>query len=359
MKIIHCADLHLDSAMERHLSREQAALRREELLATFFRLVEYAKDHQVALILIAGDMFDGSAGVHRRIRQRVLDQIRYAPEIEFLYLRGNHDKDLLWDESEELPRNLKYFGCQWTSYTYGHVTVTGSEISGPASPDHFRRLHTDPHDCNIVMLHGQAQTGSGGDCSIPLSLLAGKGIDYLALGHIHTYQTFRLDERGICCYSGCLEGRGFDECGPKGFVLLEVSRERLTHRFIPFARRTLHEISISVNGSFSEEELLERAEERLAPLPAQDMVRLVFTGEIEAELSLDLPYLTRRLEHGFYFIKLVDQTTPLIRYQDYERELSLRGEFVRLLLQEPLSPAEREEIISLGLRALAGKEIDI
>ena len=35
MKIIHCADLHLDSNMESNLSREQAMLRREELLETY------------------------------------------------------------------------------------------------------------------------------------------------------------------------------------------------------------------------------------------------------------------------------------------------------------------------------------
>ena len=43
LKIIHCADLHLDSGMETRLSPDQAALRRSELLASFLRLVEYAR----------------------------------------------------------------------------------------------------------------------------------------------------------------------------------------------------------------------------------------------------------------------------------------------------------------------------
>ena len=54
-----------------------------------------------------------------------------------------------------------------------------------------------------------------------------KNIDYLALGHIHKYKQAELDQRGVYCYSGCLEGRGFDECGEKGFVLLDIDEESL------------------------------------------------------------------------------------------------------------------------------------
>ena len=52
--------------------------------------------------------------------------------------------------------------------------------------------------------------------------LKNKNIDYLALGHIHGYKEAPLDGRGKYCYPGCLEGRGFDECGKKGFVLLNI-----------------------------------------------------------------------------------------------------------------------------------------
>jgi fucose 4-O-acetylase-like acetyltransferase len=80
------------------------------------------------------------------------------------------------------------------------------------------------------MLHGQETAGrfvknkKSADYagSVSLSALRGRGIDYLALGHIHAYKKAPLDSRGIYCYPGCLEGRGFDECGRKGFVLLVV-----------------------------------------------------------------------------------------------------------------------------------------
>ena len=58
MKIIHCADLHLDSNMTSNLSREQAKQRKAELLATFERMIAYAKDNFVKAVIIAGDLYD-------------------------------------------------------------------------------------------------------------------------------------------------------------------------------------------------------------------------------------------------------------------------------------------------------------
>ena len=52
MKIIHCADLHLDSKMESNLDREAAGMRRDELLDTFERMVAYAAEQNVRVILI-------------------------------------------------------------------------------------------------------------------------------------------------------------------------------------------------------------------------------------------------------------------------------------------------------------------
>ena len=58
MKIIHCADLHLDSKMTANLDKDKARERKAELLRTFERMITYASQNQVEAILIAGDMFD-------------------------------------------------------------------------------------------------------------------------------------------------------------------------------------------------------------------------------------------------------------------------------------------------------------
>ena len=75
MKIIHCADLHLDSKMETNLSAVQAAERKREILNTFERMVEYADAHGVTAIIIAGDLFD-TARVTNLTKTRVLNTIK-------------------------------------------------------------------------------------------------------------------------------------------------------------------------------------------------------------------------------------------------------------------------------------------
>ena len=60
MKIIHCADVHLDSKMLKHLTKEQAKERKNEILNTFGQMVKYASKNDVSAIIIAGDLFDTS-----------------------------------------------------------------------------------------------------------------------------------------------------------------------------------------------------------------------------------------------------------------------------------------------------------
>lgn len=87
MKIIHCADLHLDSQMTANLTKEQARERKREIIRTFTRMVEYAEKTGVRLIMISGDLFD-TRNVSALARNTVRDMICTHPQIDFLYLRG-------------------------------------------------------------------------------------------------------------------------------------------------------------------------------------------------------------------------------------------------------------------------------
>ena len=56
MKIIHCGDLHLDSKMESVLPKEKAKERKNEILMTFLKMIEYAIKNARPrdIILLAG-----------------------------------------------------------------------------------------------------------------------------------------------------------------------------------------------------------------------------------------------------------------------------------------------------------------
>ena len=75
MKLIHCADIHLDSPMLTHMSAAQASMRNAQIIDSFLRLTDYAAANGVRAVIIAGDLFDGE-----RVRGRTVDEILAAME---------------------------------------------------------------------------------------------------------------------------------------------------------------------------------------------------------------------------------------------------------------------------------------
>ena len=149
MKMIHCADLHLDSKLNANLSKEKARERRTELLDTFSRLVRYASENEVKAVLIAGDLFDKKT-VSATARNTVYGMIRSNPDICFYYLKGNHDDNAFF----EAPENLKLFGSGWTFYRMDEdgagIVIAGVELDDDNSRDVQDSLVLSPKDINIV-----------------------------------------------------------------------------------------------------------------------------------------------------------------------------------------------------------------
>lgn len=359
MRIIHCADLHLDSRMETNLTQEMAAKRRLEILNTFEKMVDYAVETGVRVIIIAGDLFDTSAELKKRIKTRVLDIVKSAPDIDFLYLKGNHDEGINLENSNGLPDNLKRFGNVWTEYIYEDICITGIEPEGETG-DIYSSLSLKEENTNIVVLHGQeSKYGNKNDAQIiNIRALTNRYIDYLALGHIHEYKYTKLDNRGYYCYSGCLDGRGFDECGQKGYVVLEIEDGIIHHEFKPASSRVYHEVNADIGNCLNETEIIKVIDENLEGIPEKDLVKLVLCGEISEDMDIDINYIENRLSGRFYFLKVKDETRLRINYSDYKNDISLKGEFIRKVNALNIPEEDKEKIIITGIRALMGREIE-
>lgn len=361
MRIIHCADLHLDSKMESNLDRDQALLRRSELIETYERMVDYAEANQVRAILISGDLFD-KPHIRKEVKKRVVEQIVSHPEIDFYYLKGNHDRtDFMEEGIDEIPSNFHMFNSEgWTSYTCEDVVITGMELNSTNVSTFAQRLVLDSAATNIVMLHGQQSDYDGKDGAeiVNTTTLKGKFIDYLALGHVHKYIYEQLDERGVFCYPGCLEGRGFDETGDKGFALLEINDGKIESEFIPFAKRRLHEIEVNVKAEMDLQGAINKAKRLLDDVDPQDMIKFVITGERELDDELDIIRFVRAFENKYFFVKCYDRTKTMVDYDSFLYDKSLKGEFVRLVQAQDMDEDEKAKIIELGIRAIMGEDIE-
>ena len=355
MRLIHCSDLHLDSKMEANLTPRQAKERSGEICAAFARMVCWAQENEVSAILLAGDLFD-TRRVSAKTADFVLNTVENAPEIAFYYLRGNHDASRDPFTGRTLPENLYGFGTRWSSYRMDDVVITGLEADRDNWERYYDELELDADAVNIVMLHGQVSTQPGEE-QICLPRLRGKHIDYLALGHIHSFRQGKLDDRGIFCYSGCLEGRGFDECGEKGFVLLETRESGIRSTFVPFNTRTLHEIPVDITGLETAPQMLSAMEQVSAGIGEENLVKFVLTGSHTLQTHKDLRFLQKMMEPNFWFVKIKDESHLKLDRESYEGDISLKGEFIRLVLASQHSDEEKERIISCGIRALMGEEV--
>ena len=376
MKIIHCSDLHLDADLRSRFDAGSAADRRAELMNTFRRLCRQAREIHARAVLLCGDLFDTDAPSPSAVRA-VEDLVLTYSEILFFCLRGNHDSRSVLFRTREMPSNLRLFDDRWTVWELESgpeeqrsagqrfaeqrkICIIGKE----ADDGLFTPPPLDPSNLNIVMLHGQIREGmSASDPeTVPLGALRGIGIDYLALGHLHSYRSFPLDQRGTAAYSGCLEGRGFDECGECGFVLLDTDTPsgRIRSRFIPFASRSLYRVPCDVSGCVSDAEVYERISSALSSSPAQarDLVRLELTGGLEYGCSPDPALIRAEWEDGYHYFDCVDNTVPVVHSEDFLCDATLKGEFVRIVSAAGgLDENERAAVLRCGLRALSGEPL--
>ncbi len=358
MRIIHTADIHLDSKMGK-LPREEAKRRRDEIVDTFKNMIDFASREGVDAILISGDLFDTN-NVSNLYQNLVKDVIVSNPHILFFYLKGNHDNNSFLSCLDEIPENLMLFDEDWTSYDLGNgIVITGIELTPDNSRVMSDSLLLEAEKLNIVMLHGQDSQYRSGDKAevIAISDLKNKGIDYLALGHVHARKIEALDSRGKYCYPGCLEGRGFDECGEKGFMLLDIDEDslRITPSFVPFARRTIYELPVDVRGaktSYDAERIIDGYISD-SDLSKDSLVRLVLVGQVPMDSDIDTGYLTTHFKDAFYYIEIIDGTSFSVDYDSYEFDESLKGEFVRVVKADTdLTEEEKALIIKTGIDLL-------
>lgn len=357
MKFIHCADLHLDSKIET-LPAEKSKTRRYEILRSFERLSAYAEENGVTAVIIAGDMFD-TGRVTAKTAERVLRAIEGAESVDFLYLSGNHDDDNFISKLEYLPKNLKVFNDTWTTYSYGNVNIGGIKLTPTNSGAVYDGLSLDENSLNIVVMHGQIAGYKSDEAAEIISIprLREKNIDYLALGHIHSFCEGDIDNRGKYAYSGCLDGRGFDETGEKGFVLIETDDKKIKTEFVSFSSRRLYEFEFDVGGETSFYSLSEKILNFLySNCTKNDVVKVVLKGEHEENFDIDKDGLSARLNEELFYAKIYDKTELKINIEDYLLDKSVRGEFVRSVWESDMDNLTKQKVIMCGINALKGED---
>lgn len=355
MKILHSADLHLDTAFVGR-TPEQAARLRQALLRIPGQLAELCRERRCDMLLLSGDVFDGpwstdSLDVLRSALREAAVPVFIAP--------GNHDfcgPDSPW-LSESWPENVHVFthpvlesvvlpqlGCR----------VYGAGFASMDSAALLEGFHADgPERWQIGVLHGDPlQRGS--PCNpVTQAQIAASALSYLALGHIHKTGTITVGDT-CCAWPGCPMGRGFDELGEKG-VLLVTLEDTVSTEFIPLDTPRFYDLEAPVRT--------DAADTLSALLPAAgsgDYYRITLTGETEPP---DLDALQAQFAH-FPNLLLRDRTVPVKELWACAGEDSLEGTYFAIL-RDAMEEADgkQKELITLAARIsrriLDGREVEL
>ncbi len=352
MKILHTSDLHLNSKMNSKLGREKAAERKRELLLNFKKMTEIAKKRACRAFIIAGDLFD-TEKISVSVKKSVLDIISSCSDIAFFYLPGNHEKDAVTEEN--LPENLHVFDEAWTYFTLDGVTFAGRRETEKGMFASLKKRENA--EKLIAVLHGELCDKSDSGGKIGLKELKETDIDYLALGHYHSYSAEEFDRGRFAVYSGTPLGRGFDEVGEMGYVIIDTENI-VNFGFQKSDGRRLLEREIDITGINSTHELCDKISHACRDIPSSDLLRATLIGGRSPELKLDLIYAEKRLGESFYYFEIKDNSRLSVSAEDYANDKSLKGEFIRLvLLDSTLSDKEKNDIISVGISALMGENV--
>ena len=329
LKFIHAADFHLDSAFGA-LPARQAAARRRESREMLFRLSNYVNSNGIDLVLLAGDLFD-SGSVYAETREQ-LAQALGQMEARVFIAPGNHDCYGRGWETTHWPDNVHIFRENHLSAVEipeWNLVVHGAAFTSPEQTDGFLTGFTVPKDGmrHIAVLHGELESAQPRYAPLRKEEVAASGLDYLALGHVHKRMVPQTLGKTVCAWPGCIEGRGFDELGEKGFCEGTLDDEgKVSLKFVPFARRRYEILEVDVTG----QEVRAAVEAALPEETAQHLYRILLTGET-GETGADTVALQEALAERFYLLDIRDHTRMAENLWARAEEDSLRGLFLREL----------------------------
>ncbi|MCJ8325139.1 MAG: DNA repair exonuclease [Rhizobiales bacterium] len=229
IRILHTADVHLDSPLKSLALRDESLRETVEAAtrAAFTRIIDIALSERVTALLIAGDLFDGKQRSARTGAFLIgqLDRLRTA-DIRVFYIKGNHDAENPIIGTLDLPDNVHTFDARGGKVKLTEdIWIHGVSFADRHAPESLLPRFSAPVEgaINIAVLHTSLTGAVGHDVYAPCSLsdLLSMNFDYWALGHIHKRHVHA--EVPWVVMPGMPQGRDIGETGTKSASLLTIT----------------------------------------------------------------------------------------------------------------------------------------
>ena len=364
MKILHTGDIHLDSAFCAVSSTEANALRQHQrdILKKIFKI---ANEEACDMILISGDLFD-TCYVTPETRELCLSLFSDFQK-PIIISPGNHDPlvDGSFYKSSLLPENtfvftrseLQYFDFPELKTTVAGYAFTSSVMTKSPLEGEVAQRENQPN--LILCAHADLDSVATRYAPLLTSDILRHGFIYTALGHIHKVPETPEHIR----YCGFPEGRGFDEQGDGGVLIVSIDDTGAVSakRIITSDIRYLTE-ELSVTGMSCWE--IERAVASRIEDMSRDCrtaIRLELVGVLTEDTLPDITSISKANNEQVISVEIINSTLCLPSSEGLEKDITLRGELYRTLKGKLMSD-DREErrtallALKIGLSAIDGKD---
>ena len=342
IKILHSADWHLDSPMQLHSDDASREMRRR-LLQIPEKMAALCKAKGCDMVFLSGDLFDGAYTAEGlRLLKNALEEMA----VPVFITPGNHDfvgSHSPW-LTQVFPSNVHIFTRQAIEYKdipELNCRVYGAGFTSMDCAALLDGFYADsPMKYNLGIFHGDPTQTSSSYCPITTDQVASSGLDYLALGHIHKGDSFRAGKT-LCAWPGCPMGRGYDEQGDKGALLVQVDDETRVD-FIPLDNPRFYDLEAApANLSTA-----------LPPVGSNDFYRITLVGDSE---PLNLAELYETYSQ-FPNLVLRDRTVPPVDVWSSADDDTFEGIYFNLL-RKNLENADEETKRRVQLAAKISRQL--
>jgi DNA repair exonuclease SbcCD nuclease subunit len=381
MKIVHSADLHLDSPL-RGLKEYEGAPLSEVRAATrsaLGALVDLCLRQEAKLLLIAGDLYDGDFRDYSTALFFTEQMARLrAGGTRVVWLRGNHDAanritrhlrtaEHVTELSHESPASVVFEDLG--------VALHGQGYAARDVHENLARGYPEPNSglLNIGLLHTALDGREGHAPYAPCTVaeLKAKGYDYWALGHVHQREV--LSEQPWIVFPGNLQGRHIRETGPKGVTVVEVENDRI----VSVQPHTLDQVrwelaEVDVTGAQSLSDVLDAATREMSKRrgEAEDRVlamrvRLIGMTEVHGIISrrqerIDGELRAHAVDQGDIYLERVQfSTVSELSAEALAQRRDALGDLFREMDATVSDEAARKRLWDDLLRPLSGVSADL
>ena len=150
------------------------------------------------------------------------------------------------------------------------------------------------------------------------------------------------------------------ECEEHGFVVLDIDGSHIEKKFVPWGNRRAYHIDVDITGCKDTLSCILNINNilTLRGVTENDMVEIVLVGEVAEDSEISADIISNELKNRYFAFKIKDKSRFEMDYTKYINDISLKGEFIKLVSEDSsLSEEEKTEIIRTGIMALAGETV--